>query len=340
MQALLVTLGSDGDLYPFIGIGAALRARGWRVAVISSNPNEKAVVQAGLDYVRVVPDAAAIPSLTLRDLANLGGWRELGDRAVMRPLLRWVFPRWRKLARSSSVLPLLRPVYEAVAARFTPGSTVVAAHPLALGARVAHDALGVPLASVLTYPAYLRSVHRPPVWPPLVLPTWLPLNGRRAAYHLADALVFDRLLQGPLNAFRARLGLPPVYRPWAEWRFSPQRIIGLFPDWFAAPQPDWPPQTARPGFVRYEQNGDEPLSGDLEQYLRDGPAPVVFTAGTARRKAGRFFAESAEACRLLGRRGLLVTRFAELVPPRLPPGVRHVAYAPFGRLLPRAAAAV
>ena len=42
------------------------------------------------------------------------------------------------------------------------------------------------------------------------------------------------------------------------------------------------------------------------------------------RHGQQFFAESVAACRLLGRRGLLLTRFAEQVPASLPEGVEMV----------------
>ena len=53
-----------------------------------------------------------------------------------------------------------------------------------------------------------------------------------------------------------------------------------------------------------------------------------------------FFAASAETCQRLGKRGVLLTRHAGHVPPKLPPGVIHVDYAPFSELLPRCAALV
>src|SRR5439155_15601643 len=49
---------------------------------------------------------------------------------------------------------------------------------------------------------------------------------------------------------------------------------------------------------------------------------------------------SADACRRLGRRGLLLTRHRDHLPTTLPPGVIHVHYAPFSQLLPRCAAFV
>ena len=67
---------------------------------------------------------------------------------------------------------------------------------------------------------------------------------------------------------------------------------------------------------------------------------MVFAPGTANRQAARFFQAGADACRRLRRRGLLLSRFGEQIPDPLPPGLRHAEYAPFGSLLPRAAALV
>jgi UDP:flavonoid glycosyltransferase YjiC (YdhE family) len=53
-----------------------------------------------------------------------------------------------------------------------------------------------------------------------------------------------------------------------------------------------------------------------------------------------FFQAAADACRALGRRGLLLSRHTEHLPASLPPGVIHVPYAPFSQLLPRCAALV
>ena len=68
--------------------------------------------------------------------------------------------------------------------------------------------------------------------------------------------------------------------------------------------------------------------------------PIAFTPGSANLHGRAFFEASAEACRRIGRRGLLLTRHRQQVPPSLPPGVIHVDYAPFSTLLPRCAALV
>jgi UDP:flavonoid glycosyltransferase YjiC (YdhE family) len=248
--------------------------------------------------------------------------------------------RWRKLARASTLLPLLQPLYEVIAGLYVPGQTVVVASGALLGARIAHDRLKVPLVTVHLSPAALRSAYDTPLQPPLRLPVWLPSWAKRAGHWLLDALVVDRLLAGPVNAFRAELGLPPVRRVFQEWRHSPRLVLGLFPPWFAWPQPDWPPQTRLTGFPLYDESDATEVPPGVREFLDAGAPPVVFTAGSACRDAHRFFRQAVRVCQHLGCRGLLLTRFQEQVPPSLPQGVCHFDYIPFSQVLPRAAALI
>ena len=171
------------------------------------------------------------------------------------------------------------------------------------------------------------------------LPDWLPARLKRLAYWMGDVLVIDRVVAPVTNAVRAELGLPPVRRLLDQWWHSPERIIGLFPPWFAPPQPDWPPQLRLTGFPLFDERGLTEVPPEVMAFLDQGP-PLIFTAGSAMRQGQAFFAAAADTCRLLGRRGLLLTRYPEQLPPTLPDGVRHCAYIPFSQVLPRAAALV
>jgi UDP:flavonoid glycosyltransferase YjiC (YdhE family) len=216
----------------------------------------------------------------------------------------------------------------------------VVAGSLNLAARLAHDRLGVPLAALLLQPAFLRSVHRSPVLPALPTPDWAPRAWKRLVYFLSDAFVLDRVAAPAVNAVRAELGLPPARSILGNWWLSPQRVIGLFPDWFGQPQPDWPAQARLTGFPLYDGLGAEPVPAGLYEFLEDGESPVVFTPGTMMRHPWRFFEDAVDACRRLGRRGLLLTRYRDQLPARLPAGVRHYDYVPLSQVLPRAAALV
>src|SRR5262249_49590922 len=143
-----------------------------------------------------------------------------------------------------------------------------------------------------------------------------------------------------LNALRAELGLPPVRDVMRGWLHSPQLVLGFLPAWFGPPQPDWPPRVTLAGFPLYDERDVTPLPPELGAFLDARPPPIAFAPGSGSVQARPFFEAAIDACTRIGRRGVLLTRFPEQVPPNLPEGVRHVAYAPFSQLLPRAAALV
>lgn len=82
------------------------------------------------------------------------------------------------------------------------------------------------------------------------------------------------------------------------------------------------------------------LPPDVAAFLAAGPAPVLFTAGTANAASHEFFATSVAAAQLGGWRALLLTQDAPQLPASLPAGVAHFSYVPFPALLPRVAALV
>jgi UDP:flavonoid glycosyltransferase YjiC (YdhE family) len=319
MNILLNPIGSGGDVLPFIRLGMALKARGHDVTVITTSLYEPLARHAGLAFVEWISPEAIQAAANDPDL-----WH----------------PTRGFLLAFRTVGPWHRQLVERIQALYVPGQTVVVAGSYALGARIAQDHLGVPLATLLLQPAFLRSVYRSPVLPGLPTPNWAPRVWKRLVYFLKDALVLDRVAAPAVNALRAELGLPAVRSVLGDWWHSPQRVIGLFPDWFAPPQPDWPAQVRLTGFPLYDGLGVEPVPAGLDEFLEDGEPPVVFTPGTMMRHPQQFFAAAVDACGRLGRRGLLLTRFRDQLPAHLPAGVRHFDYVPLSQVLPRAAALV
>jgi UDP:flavonoid glycosyltransferase YjiC (YdhE family) len=319
MNMILVALGSYGDVHPFVGIGIELRRRGHRVQIIAYSHFERLIADAGLELISC-------------------GTAEEFKRLASDPRA------WKRFRGTRTVLGfvgnLIRPIYRLVAENHVPGQTVVAASSLALGARVAQDHLSIPTASVHLQPTMLWSAVDPPYIQGLFMPRWMPTWMKRAQYGLGEFFVLDRILAPPLNAFRRELGLGPVKRVFGNYAHSPQRVIGMFPNWFAPPAPDWPSQVRLTGFPLFDERGITGLSDELQRFLDEGEPPVAFTPGSAMWQGQRFFEESASACGMLGRRGLLLTRHPDHLPKNLPPGVRHVDYAPFSELLPRCAALV
>src|SRR5262249_35171539 len=107
-----------------------------------------------------------------------------------------------------------------------------------------------------------------------------------------------------------------------------------------APQPDWPSQVRLTGFLCFDGAPRQEAPADVREGL-DGDTPlVVFTPGTAIRRAPWFFHDSIRACQALGCRALFLTPFRGQLPGTLPAGVRHFDYLPLSQTLARAAALV
>jgi UDP:flavonoid glycosyltransferase YjiC (YdhE family) len=106
--------------------------------------------------------------------------------------------------------------------------------------------------------------------------------------------------------------------------------------------PDDPTNGRICGFPWFDRHGEfEQLPTDVERFLQAGEPPIVFTLGTAAvHVSGSFYGCAAAACRILGRRGVLLTRHLEYAPKNLSSDVRAFTYVPFSTVLPRACATV
>ena len=318
MNVLITAIGSHGDVHPFIGIATTLKSRGHRVKFIASGYFGELATAAGLDFV---------PLGTAEEF--LAGTRDPD-----------IWHRIKGFSKVAKMVGEMIPLgYQAVVDNVVRGETVLVSSSLAFGARVAQESLRLPGASVHLQPTIFRSVYEPMAGGPVWL-SGLPRTMRGWIEDLADRLFIDPIFARSLNEFRAGLKLPPVRGVMRHWCHSPDRTIGLFPAWYAPPQPDWPQQAVQTGFMLYDEKDVTPLTPELERFLAAGSPPIVFTPGSAMLFGQAFFAAAVEACGLLGRRGVLLSRHTEHLPARLSPDVIHVPYAPFSRILPRAAAVV
>ncbi|MCJ2084006.1 glycosyltransferase [Methylobacterium sp. J-090] len=319
MHIKLVAVGSHGDVLPFIGLGAELVRRGHEAVLAAPAPFAQLAARAHLPFHAL-------------------GTRADYDRTLGVPDL-W-HPRRGAFVLFDQLAPTTEQTYDWLARTSRPGETLVVASTLGLGARVAQDKLGLPVVTVHVMPLLVESRHAAPVMPGIPLAHLLPSRLRHWLGRGADRYVIGPAALPKLNALRRRLDLAPVRRL-RHWWNSPTRILLMFPDWFTAPQADWPAQAAQVGFPLVDRLGDTPsLNPDLSDFLASGPAPLVFTYGSAMRQGQAFFRTACALCRSTGRRGVLLAPEAGQVPLDLPPGVIHVPYAPLSALLPRAAALI
>lgn len=315
---LMTAIGSHGDVLPQIAIGRALKARGHRVEIFVSPFFAPLVEAAGL---------VAHPGGTVEEYENL-----LRDPDTHHPI--------RAFRRFAELLgPYTLPMLEAMRARVEPGNTILVTGLLGVVPRLLQEIDGIPCVTLHLAPAGFRSRYQVSRMLPYDslphLPGWM----RPSMWWLSD-LLLDHAILPMVNPARAELGLPPVKRFFHEWIHGADRQLGLFPDWFAEAQPDWPENTVLTGFPLSDAGEGAVLPEAVQHFLAAGAPPVAFSAGTATAANRDFFAASAESCRQSGRRGILLTHRPEQLPAQLPEGVVHFDYVPFAALLPRLAAFV
>jgi UDP:flavonoid glycosyltransferase YjiC (YdhE family) len=317
---VLPTIGSAGDLHPVLGVGRELARRGHTVVVATSDHYETTVREQGLDF------------RALLDGERLNALAQHPD----------MWHRWRAFPRlaAAAIVPAIRPLY-AILAEMAGPRVLVAASSLCLGARLAQERLSVPLVSLVLQPVVFRSredsIGTPhgafdPAWP-----RWR----KNLAYWIADRFIIDPPIGRALNSFRRELGLPPVRRIFDRWIHSPSGAVCLFPEWYAPPQFDWPAGVVFADFPVFDPTETNPLPAHVEEFLRTGDPPIVFTFGSEMRQGRPWLERGIEACRVLGRRALLLSRHEDQHPPTADGRSSMAAgFLPLSQILPLCSAIV
>jgi rhamnosyltransferase subunit B len=311
MRFLLVAQGSFGDINPCAGIALRLQERGHEVLFLTSEYYETFLESHGIQVVSTMT-------------------RENQLRISASPDLMRNFAALQTVARELVLGPARRE-FAAIRDRYVPGKTVVLARGRALGARIAQEKLGVPMATLVISPEWLRSVYHPGPFGHKMLP-------KPARKWLQS--VFDRRLNATLmpetNRLRNELGLRALGGLFDDWIFSPQLMLGLFPEWYAPRRPDWP-DIHLTGFPLFDGSNTQELAADAEEFLESGEPPLIVSALSSMQAAREFFERSVAAVREIGVRAMLLTPFPHNVPANLPQGIKYFGYVPHRLLLSRAA---
>ncbi|MCC6650350.1 MAG: glycosyltransferase family 1 protein [Candidatus Eisenbacteria bacterium] len=326
-RIVFATVGSLGDLHPYLAVARELLARGHRPAIATHEYYRERVTGAGLGFHPVRPD-----------MEDFGDPTQVMRRAMdLRTGSQWVLEKL--------VLERLDDSCEDLLAAFEDADLAVG-HVLTLSAVLAAEKLGVPRMHSVLQPMTMFSRFDPPVMPQLPFPRtaqrWNPAvwGALYSIMRFASARSFE-----PVHALRRRLGLPPsTLHPLLEM-FTATGNLAMFSRLLSPPQPDWAPHTTVTGFCVWDRDekggGMDPA---LAAFLEAGAPPVVFTLGSsAVFDAGAFYDVAAAAARRLGVRAVLLTgpdginQRAGLADGR---NVIAVPYAPHSELFPRAAANV
>src|SRR4051812_1750175 len=102
MHAILVAVGSHGDVHPFVGLGLKLRGRGHRVTIATNEQFAPLIQRVGLEFHSIATDEKFREGIRDADV-----WHA---RKGFQTIMLWI-------------APLIPPVYEFIRDQYIPGET-------------------------------------------------------------------------------------------------------------------------------------------------------------------------------------------------------------------------
>lgn len=325
VRVLLLTLGSRGDIEPFIALGVGLQAAGHEATLCASRRMGAWIESHGL---RHAPMDDGFLDLLQSPAGREGLERSGSFVGMMSTALR--------LARQVGPMQLQIQRDGWAAARACQPDLIVH-HLKMMGAPDIAQALGVPTVLALLVPMVQPTAARPCP----VLPTWPDRlaggTGRRAGYRLVNALA-TRFGVGPVKRWRREQGLPP--RPPAidlrhDAAGQPVALLHAHSECLLPRPDDWPPHAVATGFWRLPPAPAWQPPPALQAFLDTGPPPVYVGFGSMTgRHPARLAHTVVEALAQAGLRGVLARGWGGLEASSPPAHVHLIDEAPHDRLLP------
>ena len=258
MRISLITVGSRGDVQPFVALGAALRARGHDVDLATTAGFDWMAQEAGLGFRRLPGNPHAILEHPTVIAAIQKG-----------PSTTRIAVAARKLPRTEEDDPEygMGVVREAI----NGADLVVGNWATKLAFLIGPE---VPWCEVSTWPRVPTRLFPALGWP--ALPLGGPYN---RLTHWVTRSVEWLPARSLINRQRARENQPPLGlpSPFGEIGRSQLVLLPFSPEVFPRPA-DWPPQAHLTGYLVWER--DRPVDPALAAFVDTDPKPVVLTLGS------------------------------------------------------------
>jgi sterol 3beta-glucosyltransferase len=330
LSIVIMTVGSRGDVQPFIPIGQRLAGR-HRVRIATHEVFRTLIEGAGLEFYPLAGDPTVLMDYMLRS-----GGRILNPRRLDRVLVD--APRQRAL-----ITDILASTWRACtepdpdrpgAAPFK--ADLIIANPPSFGHIHCAEALGVPLHMVFTMPWSPTTVYPHP-FAGLDPANKQPLQNY-LSYGAVD-LVMWAGIHDLVNSFRRdALGLPPLSLVDGAGMLEDHAVpfTYLWPDALVPRPADWPPHVELANFTFYEMGHGYQPPAALAEFLAGGEAPIYVGFGSVLVDDPATVASTIfSALEKAGARGVVSEGWAHLRGGTPPPGVFLLGDTPHDWLFPR-----
>ena len=329
MNILIVTLGSRGDVQPYVALGKGLKSAGHHVTLCTSKMFQPFITEHGLQY--------GYMNNELIQLIDSDAGREAIDNTDT---------LWGTIKTTIKLFKRVKPMYRQTlhdiwqtAQEVDPDVIILASKAAVLAESVA-DKLEIPLLMSMPAPQFVPSDLVPSIgFPDLKLGAWYNRFTYRVV-HWAVGLYKDI----PNDFRRTVLQLPPkpkhlgiLHR--ADGTPIPQLLCY---SQLVSPRPtDWPDSAYVNGYWFLERVNDWHPSEELCTFLEAGEAPVYIGFGSMTGRHPKRLANVAiEVLQATKQRGILATGWGGLEASQLPDTIFKLDQAPHDWLFPRVSAVV
>ncbi|MBZ0301121.1 MAG: glycosyltransferase, partial [Anaerolineae bacterium] len=322
MRITLITVGSRGDIQPFVPLALGLQAAGYTVKIATHAPYEDFVRTHGLDFHPITGNPQEI-------MQGEGGlnWLESGGNPL-------IFLRRLRDVAAEMMDQLGRDCWAACQ-----DADAILFSTLGFFT-------GVPIAEKMGVPGiatYLQPLNVTRAFPSLLfpdLPDGIPWRGLyNQMTHDLTMEINWWLFRDAYNHLRTEvLGLPPAQESFRLSINRPYPIVYGYSSHVLPFPPDWGPHIHISGYWFLEP-GDWQPSPELLRFLDAGPKPVYVGFGSmTNRDSEQLTDRVLQAIQTSGQRAVLLSGWAGIGDRALPDTIFRLDYAPHDWLFPRMAA--
>lgn len=293
---VITTHMTNGDVLPFLRFAVALKNRGHEATLVTHGVFEPVARKAGIGFEPI--DKPEEYTQIMKDLQ----WIE--DPLNRPDLVQKYENKYYSCEKYRKEYTILARLCE------KENSVLVCKERDGYVAMIVSEKLGIPIVTGVLAPSYVTQIK---VWEELDL----------------------NFMVNLVNKFRAEVELPPV-KHWMSWMAAVKKNVGFWHELYdqAIPSPEWALPIETVGFPLADKAEYEELPEDLLAFIEAGEPPLLVTGGTGKMIKPNFYEACIAACKLLGRRTIVVTRHEEFIQSELPDYIKWYKILPLAGVYP------
>lgn len=328
MKILILTVGSRGDVQPYLALAKGLSEAGYAVSLCTCDRFRSFVETENIDFFPIRNDIL-----------------DFVDSAAGRGVIEDTTNIWRAILANLKLMKKLKPVQIGIiedcwSAVRNGKPDLLIYHPKAFGALSFAEKCQIPALLACPFPAFYPTKTEPSIG----FPHW-PLGRRYNLFtYWVAAFIFKRFASGFVNQWREKENLPKLKNGVELLKTQNGEdipVLHLYSEQVCPRPIDWPSTTTVTGycFLDKENNWEPPKK--LQDFLDAGDPPVYVGFGSmVGRNPKKITKIILEAMEKANCRGILATSWGGLDADELPDTVFKLEDAPHEWLFPRMSAVV